>query len=191
MIVGGYKSEAREIEYAGIPQGSPLSPLLYIFYNTDLVERKIDSQGGALGFVDDFNAWVVGPDEEQNTAMVQETILPRAEQWAKQSGATFEADKTSFIHFTRRPGRNNTRAISFGGKDILPQNSVKVLGVTLDQKLAMDEHISRVVTKGTQACLSLQAVKGVRPAQVSSYSSCSRVRTRSPQAATAAGGVLG
>ena len=55
MVVGGYESEAREIEYAGIPQGSPLSPLLYIFYNADLVERRIDSRGGALGFVDDFN----------------------------------------------------------------------------------------------------------------------------------------
>jgi hypothetical protein len=60
-----------------------------------------------------------------------------------------------------------------GGKDILLQNSVKVLGVTLHQKLAMDEHISRVVTKGTQACLSLQAVKGVRPAQMRQlYRSC-------------------
>ena len=87
--------------------------------------------------------------------MVQETILPHTEQWAKQSGATFEADKTSFIHFTRRACRNNARAITFGGKSILPQDSVKVLGVILDQKLAMDEHISRVVTKGTQACLSL------------------------------------
>jgi hypothetical protein len=81
--------------------------------------------------------------------VVQETILPHAEQWAKQSGATFEADKTSFIHFTRRACRNNTRAISFGGKDILLQDSVKVLRVTLDQKLVIDEHISRVVTKGT------------------------------------------
>jgi len=43
VIVGGYKSEVREIEYAGILQGSLLLPLLYIFFNTDLVERRIDS----------------------------------------------------------------------------------------------------------------------------------------------------
>jgi hypothetical protein len=43
---------------------------------------------------------------------------------------------------------------------------VKVLGVTLDTKLAMDEHISKVTTKGFRACLSLQAMKGVRPTQM-------------------------
>jgi hypothetical protein len=30
----------------------------------------------------------------------------------------------------------------------------------------MDEHISSVTTKGIKACLSLQAIKGVRPAQM-------------------------
>lgn len=50
--------------------------------------------------------------------------------------------------------------------EILPQQSVKVLGVTLDKKLAMDEHLSRVINKGTRACLSLQAIKGTRPAQM-------------------------
>jgi hypothetical protein len=62
MTVGEYESEVAEIAYAGIPQGSPLSPLLYVFYNANLVETKIDKRGGAIGFVDDFNAWVVGAD---------------------------------------------------------------------------------------------------------------------------------
>jgi hypothetical protein len=154
------------IDFAGIPQGSPLSPLLYIFYNAGLVEQQIDGTGGALGFVDDFNAWVVGKDEEQNTLAIQESILPHAERWAKQSGATFEADKTSLIHFTRRADPDDCRPLHFGGKAILPQQSVKVLGVVLDKKLAMDEHIARVVQKGTAACLSLQVIKGTRPAQM-------------------------
>jgi len=97
---------------------------------------------------------------------IQETILPHAEQWAKRSGAIFEADKTSLIHFTKRAQPDNTRAVYFGGTAIMPQSSVKVLRVTLDKKLAMDEHISRVTTKGIQACLSLQAIEGTRPAQM-------------------------
>jgi hypothetical protein len=68
--VGSYESEVKGIDFTGILQGSPLSPLLYIFYNADLVEQQIDSTGGALGFVDDFNAWVVGKDEEQNTLAI-------------------------------------------------------------------------------------------------------------------------
>jgi len=43
---------------------------------------------------------------------------------------------------------------------------VKVLGVTLDTKLAMDKHILKVTTKGFKACLLLQAIKGVRPTQM-------------------------
>jgi hypothetical protein len=38
--------------------------------------------------------------------------------------------------------------------------------VVLDKRLAMDEHIARVVQKGTSACLSLQVIKGTRPAQM-------------------------
>jgi hypothetical protein len=59
--------------------GSPLSPLLYVFYNADLFEWKIDGNSGVLGFVDDLNAWVVGDDVKQNTKAYQDTIMPHAE----------------------------------------------------------------------------------------------------------------
>jgi hypothetical protein len=142
----------------------PLS--LYVFYNANLVGKKIDRRGGAIGFVNDFNAWVVGADESETTVTIQREIIPHAERWARQSGATFEADKTSFIHFTRRAEKDDTRVLQFGDTTILPQGSVKVLGVTLNKKLAMDEHLSRVITKGIRACFSLQAIKGTRPAQM-------------------------
>jgi hypothetical protein len=76
VTVSRYESEMAEIEYTGIPEGSPLSPLLYVFHNADLIERSIGDQGGSIGFVDDFNAWMVGVNEEKTTAAIETTILP-------------------------------------------------------------------------------------------------------------------
>ena len=46
---------------AGVPQGSPLSPILYMYYNADLLD-KVKPQPGelALGFIDDVVYGVSG-----------------------------------------------------------------------------------------------------------------------------------
>jgi len=95
------------------------------------------------------NAWVTGADEEDTTRLIQEQIIPHASQGDRESGATFEADKTSMTHFRRRMQQDDSRPVWFEGNAIYPQQSVKVLGLTLDKKLGMDEHIARVVQEGT------------------------------------------
>lgn len=190
IVVGRYESPIQDICFAGIPQGSPLSPILYVFYNADLVDMDINKSGGAIGFVDDFNAWVTGGSSWENTATIQRNILPRVEAWAKESGAIFEADKTGLIHFRRAPGApaaaaagapdtpdspNAPRAaaLHFQGKEIHPQETVKVLGVTLDTKLRMDAHISKVTASALAKCIALQSVKGLRPMQMRQlYKAC-------------------
>jgi hypothetical protein len=109
---------------------------------------------------------VVGDDIRQNTKAIQDTIIPHVEWWARRSGATFEADKTSLIHFTRKVSLDKPPNLLFSNAEVTPSPSVKVLGVTLDTRLAMDEHISKVTTKGVKACTTLQAIKGVRPRQM-------------------------
>jgi hypothetical protein len=61
VVVGDYKSPVQYIEHAGIPRGSPLSPILYVFYNANLVQGHVKKSGGFIGFIDDYNAWVTGP----------------------------------------------------------------------------------------------------------------------------------
>jgi hypothetical protein len=68
----------------------------------------------ALDFVDDFNAWVVSDDVQQKTKAIQDTIIPHAERWASRSGATFEAEKTSLIHFTRKAVLDDHPNLRFG-----------------------------------------------------------------------------
>lgn len=56
VVVGDCESPVQEIQHAGIPQGSPLSPLLYVSYNADLVQSRIHKCGGSIDFVHDYNA---------------------------------------------------------------------------------------------------------------------------------------
>jgi hypothetical protein len=99
LVIDRYRSAVEPIAHAGIPQGSPLSPILYIFYNADLIEGQIDKKQGSLGFIDDYTAWVVRRTRAETAKALQEGVIPKAEQWARQSGAAFEAEKTGLVHF--------------------------------------------------------------------------------------------
>jgi hypothetical protein len=163
VMVNGHVTEIMDILQAGLPQGSKVSPILFLFFNADLVASKLNRNEGAMAFVDDFTAWVTGKDEANNTAKLQETVIPKAERWEKTSGATFEADKTSFIHFTRREEIDMSSTLTMKGELICPQGEVKVLGVILDRKLRFKAHMARAAKKGTNAALALKRVRGTNP----------------------------
>ena len=106
--VNGQASETRRLPQAGLPQGSPLSPILFLFFNADLVQRQIDARGDAIALVDDFTAWVTGSTAQSNREGI-EAIITSATEWEKTRGATFEADKTAIIHFTRKSYKTDTQ----------------------------------------------------------------------------------
>ena len=54
--VNGYNSPTQPLPQAGLPQGSPLSPILFLFFNADLVQQRINNNGGSLAFMDDYTA---------------------------------------------------------------------------------------------------------------------------------------
>ena len=58
VIVNGTSTDVAELQHACLPQVSPLSPILYILFNADLVKRKINKNRGAIVFIDDYSACV-------------------------------------------------------------------------------------------------------------------------------------
>ena len=52
--VNGYTSKQETLPQAGLPQRSPLSPILFLFFNADLVQYKIDSRDRTIAFVDNY-----------------------------------------------------------------------------------------------------------------------------------------
>jgi hypothetical protein len=160
-----YCSETAPIEQPGLPQGSPLSPILYIIYNASLLTGEITAQHGDIGFVDDYSAWVVGESADTNTMTLQEHIIPRVTSWEKQSGATFQARKTQFIHFTRIRARATRpwKALQIREAKVAPSATAKVLGVYLDSELRMSQHFDYVARKATKQAVLLGSLRGLRP----------------------------
>jgi hypothetical protein len=147
---------------AGVPQGSPLSPILYLFYTAELLDACNDSNErlSASAFVDDTTLLAYGSSTEANCRTLTRAH-DRCLDWARRFGASFAPEKYELIHLTRRPKRFNMRAqLQLGNLVKEPNTSVRILGVWLDPKLRWGEHvkvIKRKMTTQTNALLRTTA----------------------------------
>ena len=162
VVVGQRTSALTTIAHAGIPQGSPLFPILYVF-NPNLTESPMGTDGGSIGFVNDFTAWRTGPARSEITKTLQSEMLRRAEEWGRESGASFEVDKTSLIHFDRRKAEPEASPpLRFLDRNGEVQKEVNMLSVVLDAKLDMKAHTDKVVQAATKKCLAIRRLRGMR-----------------------------
>jgi ribonuclease HI len=168
ITINSQDAPLKDLGMAGLPQGSPLSPILFLFFNADLVQSVINKHQGSVAFIDDFSAWVTGETPNDTTNKLQEKIINKAEEWEKNSGATFQPEKTIFIHFTRnlRKAKSPPKPLIIGGCHVLPSNTAKLLGVVMDQQLRFTQHVARTAKRGLQVAMALKRLKSLRPAAV-------------------------
>jgi len=88
---------------AGIPQGSHLSLILFLFYISELLEDllRLDGDLLAFGFMDDMNIIAWGPSAHSNCLWL-ELAYDKCITWAKRYGVAFSLEKYKLIHFTRK-----------------------------------------------------------------------------------------
>lgn len=67
----------------------------------------------------------------------------------RESGAVFEASKTTFVHFTRKgtQGRDVSTSLQFKDNSIRPGEAIKLLGVVFDQGLRFKLHVSKAANR--------------------------------------------
>ncbi|CEJ92616.1 hypothetical protein VHEMI08255 [[Torrubiella] hemipterigena] len=161
------KSQSDSIELAcGLPQGSPISPILYLLYIVDIY--ALDGADKRYGYADDTAMLFIGASL-QETSRRAEQAIQRMVEWSKSTAVIFDPAKTEILHFTRKRA-SEAPTIRHENKVNKAAPSMRWLGVYLDSKLKFNAHITywrqkAIVTANLLRSLS-NTISGIKPSAV-------------------------
>ncbi len=135
--------------HTGIPQVSPLLPILLLCYNTNLINacNPLILSVSGTSFVNKVNALAFSKSTEENCRLLQ-TVHEHSLEWARRHGASFAPEKYVLVHFTKaRTKHNSACPLILPTSTIHPSPHVRVLGVILDKKLSWQPHLQHIQSK--------------------------------------------
>ena len=150
----GVKSDYQPIT-CGVPQGSILGPLLFILYINDLYTFLNDA---SVSLYADDTALYTSASTQIEIKLTLQIELTVVCEWLKANKLTLNANKTKYVIFgtkqqlTTKPDLN-----LYVGQDKIDRvESMKYLGVILDDHLSFDEHIKYIINKSSKKLGVLQ-----------------------------------
>lgn len=143
-------------------QGSPISPVLFLFFNAPLIEdcakAKLPIQVG--GFVDDVHLLAFSKSTAGNCRIL-EKAHEICKKWARTHGASFAPQKYELIYLTRRPRKFDlTEMVRLGENDIRPETSIRILGLHIDTKLRYGPHIAQIRARAATQARAIKCLAG-------------------------------
>lgn len=125
----------------GLPQGSPVSPILFLLY----VEPVLRLSRCRFSYADDIAIMATGTSLEMVHDKLQEQ-LDLSLHWGRENGLLFDMKKTELQYFHKK--RKYTEPPLHAGEAAIDPNDVtRWLGVFFDRKMTFTEHIRRAVVR--------------------------------------------
>ncbi|KAI1005470.1 hypothetical protein K3495_g2746 [Podosphaera aphanis] len=161
ISIDGSKSTPFQISCA-LPQGSPVSPILFLL----VTESVLRLSPGRLGYADDINLLASAPSLASCANLLQ-TQLDRTFEWGWENSLTFEIFKTELQYFHRKRGSPMESSLFADGVEIRPNDVTHWLGVFFDRGLKFQNHIKKACERSLAIIRNLKRIslttRGIRP----------------------------
>ena len=152
--IGAVKSSYKRISCEA-PQGSVISPLLFLIYINDIT--KASSFHTTL-FPDDINLHM----SNSSFNVFQTTVnleLCKIDHRLRANKLSLNYNKTNFMLLTSRKHNPASFKVIINNHNISPEDNLKYVGVLLDNKLSWKSHVQKVKTQLSRACGILSKLK--------------------------------
>ena len=143
----------------GTPQGSRLSPLLFLIQINDFPEPENNTKQAISA--DDSSIWRTGT----NLKIIMRTLqidLNKIEKWCDEWGFTLSTEKTIGVTFSHHHQQPEIPALRLCGKEIKIEEQVKFLGVIFDRKLTWKAHMNHIVDRCNKVINMMRSLTGQR-----------------------------
>jgi hypothetical protein len=141
------------IIHSGVPQGSVLSPILFVTVFPNLASLT-------ESFADDFTVGKFSSNLPTITAALCEA-LSAIESWADSKDLSIALNKSSVTLFTPDPAQAKFHPQALYMGDVIPLNkNPKIFGVTWDMQLTVTHHINDLVARMSRRLQILKALSG-------------------------------
>ena len=135
----------------GVPQGSILGPLLFNIYLTDLF--FLIEESDIANYADDCSLYTSG-DKSKDVIKALENDSKLLFNWFEINGMKANPDKSHLI----LSNSDTNLFAEIDGHKINNQNEADLLGITIDNKLTLNKHMSKLCKKASKKLHALMRV---------------------------------
>ena len=157
--VNGERSDTFRLDQ-GLPQGSSISPLLFLIFINDIdVDLNLDTIASL--FADDTSAWMKDGEIRGSNRTLMQVEIDKIVQWAEKWKMKINVDKTkAMVMASTSKDSSWDPKFTVMGENIKTVQEYKFLGVTVDSELRFRGHIANISTKCTKRVNIIKCMSG-------------------------------